>query len=434
MIERKNSQEVFRISCQVIPGGVNSPVRAFPGLRQTPLVADRGYGDKIVDVDGNTYIDFCCSWGALIHGHAHPRIVEGAQKRIARGSSFGITTAVEAKLASLVVEHVPSIDKVRFVSSGTEATMSAIRLARGFTRRDLIVKFSGHYHGHADTLLVQAGSGATLLPASAGVPQVFVKHTLNIPFNDFDSFLEVFHRYGDEIAAVIVEPIAANMGLIPPKEGFLELLRHETHKKGALLIFDEVITGFRVALGGAQELFGIEPDLTCLGKIIGGGFPAAAFGGRGDVMEKLAPKGPVYQAGTLSGNPVAMEAGVQALTLCAQPGFYQTLEEKANLLIRPIQETIEELDVTVSLHQVGSLFTLFLGNRTVENWEDVKRCDEELFIRFFQALFEQGIYLSPSQFEANFLSMAHQPESLMKCSQAICGFLKSLGETDAQTT
>lgn len=423
---RTKSEEVYKASCQVIPGGVNSPVRSFPGLRQTPLVVESGYGDKIVDVDGNTYIDFCCSWGALIHGHAHPRIVEEAQKRVAMGSSFGITTAVEAKLASLVAEHVPTIDKVRFVSSGTEATMSAIRLARGFTGRDLIVKFAGHYHGHADTLLIQAGSGAIHLPSSAGVPQDFVKHTLNIPFNDFEACLEVFYSYGDRIAAVIVEPIAANMGLIPPKEGFLEMLRDVTQKKGALLIFDEVITGFRVALGGAQEFFGIEPDLTCLGKIVGGGFPAAAFGGRADVMEKMAPNGPVYQAGTLSGNPVAMEAGIQALTLCAQPGFYQTLEEKTTLLTEPIRELIEELDLNMAMHQIGSLFTLFFGKRKLENLEDVKGCNEEIFIRFFHTLFEQGIYLSPSQFEANFLSMAHQPESLIKCSRAICAFLKTV--------
>jgi glutamate-1-semialdehyde 2,1-aminomutase len=418
---RKKSEELYRASCGVIPGGVNSPVRAFPGLDQTPMIVESGYGDTIVDIDGNSYIDFCCSWGALIHGHAHPLVVEGVQKRAAMGSSFGITTVVEAKLAKMIVEHVPSVEKVRFVSSGTEATMSAVRLARGYTKRDLLIKFVGHYHGHADAFLVQAGSGAANLSSSAGVPQDFVKHTLCLPYNDFEAIEEAFRAHGERIAAVILEPIAANMGLVAPKEGYLELLREKTRGVGALLIFDEVITGFRVALGGAQELYGIEPDLTCFGKIIGGGYPAAAFGGKAEIMDFLAPLGPVYQAGTLSGNPVAMEAGLQTLYLCGAPGFYQKLDEMTSLLTDPIREAIA--DKEMCLHQAGSLFTLFFGKRSVENIDDVKQCDASAFARYFHTLFERGIYVSPSQFEANFVSSAHSRESLEKTRDFIVEFI-----------
>lgn len=418
---RNKSEEIYRASCGVIPGGVNSPVRAFPGLDQTPMVVESGYGDTIVDIDGNSYIDFCCSWGALIHGHAHPLVVEEVQKRAAMGSSFGITTVVEAKLAKMIVEHVPSIEKVRFVSSGTEATMSAVRLARGYTKRDLLIKFVGHYHGHADAFLVQAGSGAANLSSSAGVPQDFVKHTLCLPYNDFEAIEEAFRAHGERIAAVILEPIAANMGLVAPKEGYLEFLREKTRGVGALLIFDEVITGFRVALGGAQELYGIEPDLTCFGKIIGGGYPAAAFGGKAEIMDFLAPLGPVYQAGTLSGNPVAMEAGLQTLYLCGAPGFYQKLDEMTSLLTDPIREAIA--DKEMCLHQAGSLFTLFFGKRSVENIDDVKQCDASAFARYFHMLFERGIYVSPSQFEANFVSSAHSRESLEKTRDFIVEFI-----------
>ncbi|MCC5831809.1 MAG: glutamate-1-semialdehyde 2,1-aminomutase [Chlamydiales bacterium] len=415
--ERIKSKEIYRSSCRVVPGGVNSPVRAFPGLDQTPMVVESGYGETIVDVDGKSYIDFCCSWGALIHGHSHPRIVEEVQKRVAMGSSFGITTPLEAELAKVIVEFVPSVEKVRFVSSGTEATMSAVRLARGFTKRDLLIKFSGHYHGHADSFLVQAGSGAAHLSSSAGVPQDFVKHTLCLPYNDFDAVDHAFRQHGDRIAAVIIEPIAANMGVVTPKEGYLEQLRDKTRNVGALLIFDEVITGFRVALGGAQELYGIEPDLTCFGKIVGGGFPAAAFGGRAEIMDYLTPLGPVYQAGTLSGNPVAMEAGLQTLDLCAAPGFYQKLEESTKILTDPLREAIEDREMC--LHQVGSLFTLFFGKKNVENIDDVKGCNASAFKRYFRALFEKGIYLSPSQFEANFISSTHKRESLQKVAEAM---------------
>lgn len=423
---RKKSEAIYRASCEVIPQGVNSPVRAFPGLNQTPLVVESGSGETIVDVDGNRYIDFCCSWGALIHGHAHARVVEAVQKRVAASSSFGITTAIEAKLAQKIVKHVPSVEKVRFVSSGTEATMSAARLARGFTKRDLLIKFVGHYHGHADSFLVQAGSGMATLSASAGVPHDFIKHTLCLPFNDFEACERAFREYGEQIAAIIVEPIAANMGVVSPKEGFLQLLRDETQKVGALLIFDEVITGFRVALGGAQGLYGIKPDLTCFGKIVGCGFPAAAFGGRAEIMDYLAPTGPVYQAGTLSGNPVAMEAGLQALMLCEAPGFYQKLEERTNIVTESIRELIEEKKLNACLHQVGSLFTLFLGKRVIENMDDVKGCDFEAFTRFFQTLFQHGVYVSPSQYEANFVSSVHTPESLVLTRDLILEWLSKM--------
>lgn len=423
---RLRSEETYRSLCQVTPYGVNSPVRAFSGLLETPLVAESGFGDKIVDVDGNTYLDYCCSWGALIHGHAHPLIVEAAQKRVAMGSSFGLTTPSEEKLAKLIVGHVPSVEKIRFVSSGTEATMSAARLARGFTKRDLLVKFSGHYHGHAESFLIQAGSGAAHLPSSGGVPSDFIQHTLCLPYNDFEACERAFQEYGKAIAAIIVEPVAANMGLVLPKEGFLEMLRIESLKSGSLLIFDEVITGFRLALGGAQELFGIKPDLTCFGKIIGGGFPAAAFGGKAEIMECLAPGGNVYQAGTLSGNPVAMEAGFQAVSLCESPGFYESLEKKTSIITAAIEEFIEENALNLCINQVGSLFTIFFGNSMIENIEHVKKCDKEAFKRFFRLLFDNGIYLSPSQFEANFVSSAHSEESLIQTRDLILESLEQL--------
>ncbi|MCH9611040.1 MAG: Glutamate-1-semialdehyde 2,1-aminomutase [Chlamydiales bacterium] len=394
----------------MIPKGVNSPVRSFPGLDQTPLVVESGYLDTIVDADGHRYIDYCCSWGALLHGHANPLVTEGAQKRCAMGSSFGITTEIEMRLAKKVVQLVPAIERVRFVSSGTEATMTALRLARGFTGRDKILKFTGNYHGHSDALLVQAGSGAAHLPASAGVPEDFVKHTLVAPFNDVEKTRAILRE--NKLACVIVEPIAANMGVVPATQEFLEMLREETKSQGALLIFDEVITGFRVALGGAEELYGIRPDLVCLGKIVGGGFPAAAFGGRADIMEMIAPLGPVYQAGTLSGNPVAMEAGYQTLCLAERDGFYEELEERANVITKPLADFLGKEGIEASINQVGSLFTLFMGKRSVNCFEDAKGCSG--FEELFGFMFQGGIYISPSQFEANFVSSAHSQESLEK--------------------
>ncbi|MEZ5314759.1 MAG: glutamate-1-semialdehyde 2,1-aminomutase [Chlamydiales bacterium] len=421
--QRLKSEQIYRDACRVTPFGVNSPVRAFIGLNQKPMIIDSGNGDRITDVDGNTYIDFCCSWGALIHGHAHPFVTKGVQQQVERGSSFGISTAVETKLAQMVNQCVPSVEKVRFVSSGTEATMSAVRLARGFTKRDLLIKFSGHYHGHADPFLVEAGSSAATISSSVrGIPSDVVKHTLSLPYNNVKVLEETFSKYGEQIAAVIIEPIAANMGVVPPKDGYLEFLREKTHDVGAVLIFDEVITGFRVALGGAQELYQIKPDLTCFGKIIGGGFPAAAFGGRSEIMDYLAPVGPVYQAGTLSGNPVAMEAGLRTLEICATPGFYDRIANMTSLLTDPICEAMKTMNGC--LYQVGSLFTLFLGQKSVQDIEDVKKCDSQAFSRYFDTLFEQGIYISPSQFEANFISSVHNKENLERARDCILAFLK----------
>ncbi len=416
-----SNQYWFNAASATIPGGVNSPARAFRSVGGTPLIAERGEGDLLFDVEGKSYIDYCGSWGALIHGHAHPRIVAAVQKRVAEGSSFGVTTPSEVRLAKKVVDSVPSIEKVRFVSSGTEATMSAVRLARGFTGRDLILKFSGHYHGHADPFLVEAGSGVACLPtsSSSGVSAELVKHTLSIPYNDFEAFEAVMRSHGKKIAAVILEPIAANMGLVLPKSGFLEMLRSYTERVGALLIFDEVISGFRVGLGGAQELFNIMPDLTCLGKIVGGGFPAAAFGGAAEIMDHLAPLGSVYQAGTLSGNPVAMAAGLEALEMCSQPGFYESLQSKTSELVDPIQDFIESENIEATVHRAGSLFTLFLGSRSVSSIDDVKKCNPARFASLFQRLLARGIYFSPSQFEANFVSMAHTPNSLEFTKQSL---------------
>ena len=338
MSDRPESKLIFENLCQFIPGGVNSPVRSCKGMGQLPLVADHGYEDLLVDADGKSYIDFCGSWGALIHGHAHPSILEGIGKRLKKGTSFGVTTAIEGELAEEVIRLVSSIEKIRFVSSGTEATMSAVRLARGFTGKEWIVKFSGNYHGHADFFLVQAGSGLlehTSSASSAGIPEGAVKHTISLPYNDRESCKKLFEHpsFRNRIAAVIVEPIAGNMGVVPAEPAFLHYLREETERSGALLIFDEVMTGFRVHLKGAQEVYGIKPDLTCFGKIVGGGMPAAAFGGRKKIMDCLAPLGPVYQAGTLSGNPIAMEAGLQSLRLLQKEGFYEELQRKTNQLL-----------------------------------------------------------------------------------------------------
>ncbi len=423
---RDKSKKAYDHACEVIPFGANSPVRAFPGLDQTPMIVRSGFQDELTDVDGQRYIDYCCSWGALIHGHAHPAIVEATQKRIALGSSFGVTSPIEVDLAQKVVDHVPSVEKVRFVSSGTEATMSAVRLARGFTGRELLVKFSGCYHGHSDPFLVEAGSGAAncSTSSSAGVPYDVAKNTISIPFNDFDAVRAALAR--QNVAAVIVEPIAANMGVVLPEPGFLEMLREETTKKGALLIFDEVITGFRVGLSGAGGLFGIKPDLSCFGKIVGGGFPAAAFGGRADVMDMLSPIGGVYQAGTLSGNPVAMEAGFQALTLLEREGFYETLEAKANIITKPIEQMIKKKDLTLTLHQVGSMFTLFFGVRKVKNLHDVKGCNFKQFNAYFKHAFDRGVYVAPSQYEANFVSMSHTQDHLEKTRDVILEFLNDL--------
>lgn len=430
MKQRSKSTAVYDQMCQIIPGGVNSPVRACLNVKQSPLVAASGKGDLITDADGNTYIDYCCSWGALIHGHAHPQIVEAAQKRMLLGSSFGITTEIEGKLARKVVDLIDSIEKIRFVSSGTEATMSAARLARGFTGRSFVVKFAGHYHGHADFFLVQAGSGvAGLTPTStsAGIPDEVIKHTICAPFNDLEKCRALLRdpSLKNQIAAVILEPVAGNMGVVPATQEFIDMLREETRQIGALLIFDEVMTGFRVGLKGAQELYGITPDLTTFAKIIGGGFPVAAFGGRREIMDRLAPLGPVYQAGTLSGNPVAMEAGLQALTLLEKPGFYEDLERKTRLITDPVQKAFKNSKIPGCVQQVGSMFTLFFGRPSVTHFEETRLLDNELFGKFFRFLFSKGIYIPPLHVEAWFVSSAHTEEHLAYTRDCILEFLET---------
>ncbi len=423
---RSKSLAIHQKACEVIPGGVSSPVRAFPNLGLAPLIVSHGEGDTIWDVDGNSYIDFCQSWGALILGHAHKKVVQAAIEQVEKGSSFGITTAMEEELASLIAKHMPSIEKIRFVSSGTEATMSAVRLARGFTGRSLILKFNGNYHGHSDSLLIQAGSGVThLTPTSSslGVPEEFIAHTRSLPYNATDTVRAFLQTEGEKVAAVLVEPVAGNMGLVQGTPAFLKMLREETQKCGALLIFDEVISGFRVGLNGAEGLYGITPDLCCLGKIIGGGFPAAAFGGQVEIMNHLAPLGKVYQAGTLSGNPVAMCAGIATLLELENPGFYEELERKSQLFAQPIVELIQKRNLAACLHRQGSMFTLFLGPKKVTCSEDLAAVDFPLFKEFFTFLFQKGIYIPQSPYETAFISAAHTDEHLAYARDLIIEFL-----------
>ncbi|WP_068466350.1 glutamate-1-semialdehyde 2,1-aminomutase [Candidatus Protochlamydia phocaeensis] len=429
MSNRSRSEQIYQKLCEVIPGGVNSPVRSCSSMGQLPMVIDHAYQDTLVDVDGKKYIDFCGSWGALIHGHAHPVILKAVQERMQKGTSFGITTSIEGELAQEVVKLIDSIEKVRFVSSGTEATMSVARLARGYTGKELLVKFIGNYHGHADFFLVQAGSGVLEVSptaSSAGIPSEIVKHTLCLPYNDIEACRKVFQHpnYRKRIAAVILEPIAGNMGVVPATKEFMQFLRQETQEMGALLILDEVITGFRVSQKGAQHLYSVKPDLTCLGKIVGGGFPAAAFGGRKDIMNHLAPLGPVYQAGTLSGNPLAMEAGLQSLKLLQQPQFYENLQHKTDFFIKPIEEQILQKKWPACIQQVGSMFTLFFGKKEVTNLKEALEADSALFARFFRDMFEQGIYVPPSQHEAWFISQAHEEKNLEKARNAVLKFME----------
>ncbi|WP_080904348.1 glutamate-1-semialdehyde 2,1-aminomutase [Parabacteroides sp. Marseille-P3160] len=411
-MKRELSIQAFKTASQYIPGGVNSPVRALRSVGETPLFIQRANKSKVTDIDGNEFIDFCQSWGVFILGHSHPQVKKAVKKAVGNGTSYGIPTVQETTLAQLVNRFFPSMEKVRFVSSGTEAVMSAIRLARGYTGRNIIIKFDGCYHGHADHLLVSAGSGVANLNASSssGVPVDFTKYTISIPYNDEAAVRAVFEKEGDGIAAVIIEPVAANMGIVLPNDGFLSFLRDITHRYGSLLIFDEVITGFRVSLGGAQGRFGVAPDLTTLGKIVGGGFPAAAFGGRNDIMALLAPEGPVYQAGTLSGNPIAMTAGIETIKLLSEPSFYEDLEKKSNDFIEELQFVISGKEM--QLNHIGSLFTLFFNPNEVHSFEDAKQSDQERFARFFRKLLARNIYISPSQFEANFISAAHSRKDL----------------------
>ena len=401
---------LFAEACRYIPGGVNSPVRAFRGVGGEPVFIARAAGARVESADGRQYIDYVGSWGPMILGHAHPDVIGAVRDKALDGLSFGAPTAIETELARRVIELVPSIELVRMVSSGTEATMSAIRLARGFTGRDQIVKFEGCYHGHSDSLLVKAGSGALTLgvPTSPGVPAGFARHTTTLPYNDVAALDRCFAAGGGEIACVIVEPIAGNMNCIPPVPGFLQRLRELCTQHGALLIFDEVMTGFRVARGGAQELYGIRPDLTTLGKIIGGGMPVGAFGGRRDIMEQLAPLGPVYQAGTLSGNPVAMAAGLATLRGLSEPGFHQRLEKRTTELVEGLEAAARGAGVPFTNNHVCGMFGMFFTDRAqVTRYEEVMGCDVERFRRFFHAMLDRGVYFAPSAFEAGFVSAAH---------------------------
>ena len=422
------SDNYFEEAQQYIPGGVNSPVRAFKGVGGSPLFIKHGKGSKIYDVDGNEFIDYVGSWGPLILGHAHPQVVKAIQKAAERGTTYGAPTESEIALAKQICEAMPSIEMVRMVNSGTEATMSAIRLARAFTGRDKIVKFIGCYHGHSDGLLIKAGSGvATLgIPDSPGVPASFASQTLTIPYNDIPSIEQLFARFGNEIAGVIVEPVAANMGLVLPESGFLECLRRLTTENGALLIFDEVITGFRVDYGGAQSIYKIKPDLTCLGKIIGGGLPAGAYGGRRDIMQLIAPCGPVYQAGTLSGNPVVMAAGIETLKLLKTSNIYKQIEIRTSLLAEGITEAIRNHRTRASVSRIGSLFTIFFSDIKIIDYTSASKSNTALYAKFFHRMLEQGIYLPPSQFETSFVSAVHTDEDIQTTIRAAAESLKNL--------
>ncbi len=408
------SQKLFEQAQRYLPGGVNSPVRAFGAVGGTPPFIVSGRGSRIIDADGNEFIDYVGSWGPLILGHSPPPVVDALKQAVERGTTFGAPTELEVTLARMVSAAIPSIEMIRFVNSGTEAAMSALRLARAFTDRDKIIKFAGGYHGHADGLLVKGGSGlATLgLPGSPGVPQSYARNTLVAPYNNSEAVTRLFGSYPEEIAAVIVEPVAANMGVVPPQPGFLDSLRRLTADHGALLIFDEVITGFRVAYGGAQTIYGITPDLTCLGKVIGGGLPVGAYGGKREIMEMIAPIGPVYQAGTLSGNPLAMTAGIATLQALSRPGVYQRLEKTSSRLERGIAEAGSTLNIKLNISRLGSLLTIFFTDKPVLDYESVSGADTALFGRFFQQLLAQGIYWPPSQFEAAFVSLAHSDEDI----------------------
>jgi glutamate-1-semialdehyde 2,1-aminomutase len=411
---RSRSSALLERAQKTLVGGVNSPVRAFGAVGGEPLIIDRAAGARVWDADGREYIDYVCSWGALILGHAHPAVVAAIAEQAQRGTSYGMTSPLEVELGEHISRVIPSIEKIRFVSSGTEATMSAVRLARAFTRRDLILKFEGGYHGHSDAFLSEAGSGlATLsISSSPGVPDAFAKLTLNAPFNNAAAVEGLFAENPGKIAAVIVEPVAANMGVVPPAPGFLASLRRTTERGGALLIFDEVITGFRLTNGGAQSVFGIQPDLTILGKIIGGGLPVAAYGGRRDIMDMVAPLGPVYQAGTLSGNPLAMRAGLASLPLLAAQGFHADLQRKAERLAEGLRQALTQAGVPGQVNQVGSLLTLFLAPSPVSNYADARRSNSVLFAAFFREMLNRGILLPPSQFEALFISAAHTEDDL----------------------
>ncbi len=408
-MKRATSDRLWQEANKVLVGGVNSPVRAFKGVGGTPFFAASGHGPYVVDADGNEIIDYVLSWGPLVLGHAHPHVVEAVSKAMERGASFGIPTEAEIKLAERIIAHYPSIEKVRLVNSGTEATMSAIRLARGVTQRDIVIKVEGCYHGHVDSLLVKAGSGmATFgVPTSPGIPASFAQCTVTVPFNDLDAVRAVFNAQGSAIACIIIEPVVGNSGVIPPLPGYLEGLRAITQQHGALLIFDEVMTGFRVAMGGAQERYNIKPDLTTLGKVIGGGLPVGAYGGPAAIMDQLSPLGPVYQAGTLAGNPLATAAGLATLEVLEQPGVVQSIENKMTQLGAGLGAIAREAGVPVCQTQVGSMACMFFHDGPIANYAEAAQSDAQRYARFFHAMLERGVYLAPSQFEAAFMSNAH---------------------------
>ena len=423
------AQNRFEKAQKHIPGGVNSPVRAFKGVGGDPVFVDHAKGAYFTDPDGKRYIDYVGSWGPMILGHAHDEVIEAVREAALRGLSFGAPTEMETTMADMICEIVPSMEMVRMTSSGTEATMSAIRLARGFTGRDKIVKFEGCYHGHSDSLLVKAGSGALTLgePSSPGVPAALAEHTITLNYNDADQVRETFSQIGDQIACIIVEPVAGNMNCIPPVEGFLETLRVVCDEYKSVLIFDEVMTGFRVALGGAQAMYGVKPDLTTLGKIIGGGMPVGAFGGRRDIMEHIAPLGPVYQAGTLSGNPVAMAAGLKTLELLSAEGFHAQLSAKVETLVNGMMNEAKSAGIPMTENHAGGMFGLFFTDATkVTNFAETTACDQERFKKFFHGMLNEGVYLAPSAYEAGFVSIAHTDEDLNNSIEAAAKVFKTL--------
>jgi glutamate-1-semialdehyde 2,1-aminomutase len=421
-MEVRRSKELFEEAKKYIPGGVNSPVRAFKSVGGTPRFIAKAKGSHIWDVDGNEYVDYVCSWGPMILGHAHPSVIEAIKEQAEKGTSYGAPTELEVELAKMIVDLVPGVEKVRMVNSGTEATMSAIRLARGYTGRNKVIKFEGGYHGHVDALLVKAGSGLTTfgVPTSPGIPEDFAKHTITVPFNDIDALKRVIDEVGDDVAAVIMEPVMANAGLIIPEDGYLEKVRELTAEKGIVLIFDEVITGFRLSLGGAQEYFGITPDLSCFGKIIGGGLPVGAFGGKKEIMDYLAPEGPVYQAGTLSGNPLAMVAGIATLKELQKEGVYESLRKKTEKLSEGLKEAARKAGIEDKLcfKRIESISIVYFTSKDVKNYQDALTSNTKAYAAFFQKMLEQGVYLAPSQFEVAFMSTAHTDEDIEKTIEA----------------
>ncbi len=427
-LNTRKSAAAFQEAQRHIPGGVNSPVRAFGPVGGHPVFIQSGSGSRIKDIDGNEYIDYVCSWGPLILGHADPQVIEDVKAAVDKGASFGAPTELETRLARLIKELMPSIEKVRMVNSGTEATMSAIRLARGYTKRDLVIKFEGCYHGHVDGLLIKAGSGATTLgvPTSPGVPQGYIDNTVILPFNDSDAVEKFCSERGKEVACIILEPVAGNMGVIPPKPGYLEKLRDITKRHGIVLIFDEVMTGFRVAPGGAQEVYGIRPDLTTMGKIIGGGFPVGAYGGSAEIMDQIAPVGPVYQAGTLSGNPVAMTAGIAMLERLRDKNIYKQLEEKSQRLAEGVKRSASDAGIETYHTRVGSMLCTFFTEDAVYDYATATSSDTERYAKYFNAMLEGGVYLAPSQFEAAFVSTAHSDADIEATIAASCQAMESL--------